>query len=70
VETVLQGRGESGGIEVAIGDDVDVDALLGLADLILADGGRFDHDGADRVRVDLDVAVAERRVGLPVNGGA
>src|SRR3954466_4204653 len=41
---------------------------LGLADLVFAYRGRFDHHGADRERVHLDAAVSEGVVGSSFSG--
>src|SRR5580693_3492422 len=56
--------------EVAASDAGNIDAALGLPDLVLPDRAVAGQGAADHVRVDGHAAVAEYLIGPPVDAGA
>ena len=63
-------RAASAAGEVAAGDARDVDAALGLPDLVFADRVLAGQGAADHGGVDGHAAVAEYLIGPPIDAGA
>src|SRR5580698_1822566 len=68
-QAVLKRGRERGVVQGAVGDDRGVDAVIGLADLVLNYAWRLDHDCAYDERVDGDSTVAEYLIRASFDGG-